>query len=147
MHISYARSFAAPRVFVVVLCLVWGHAAALPTSSHTPDTSSNTLYKPFNYSLPGIAPSRAVCDKALGKLTLDDCNEAIKLLPHDSRGRPVVRNFYTDPSDASRTIPNQQLPFEKTFGGCTQVTAGLMSHHTVLTWLPRWMYCSDITCD
>ena len=108
------------KFLIFTLVVVGSRVVALPATLPSPDLSPGALYQPINSSLSAVVSPKPVCDKILGELSYDDCNEAIKLLPHDRRGQPVMRNFYTDPSDASTTLPNQQVPFEKTYGGSTQ---------------------------
>lgn len=79
----------------------------------TPLNISSIELTPSSLSIPGSQPS---CDSSMGVVNYDDCNTAIGLFPRDPRGQAVLRNFYTNPSDESSTMPNVLLPLENTCG-------------------------------
>ncbi len=108
------RFQATVSVAVFIYC-AWTIVLALPVSSPSENASSGLLYQSSNISL-AKPPSPAACSDSMGLVTKSDCVEAINLLPRDPPMRPVLRNFYTAPSDVSTTLPNQKVPFEKTYG-------------------------------
>lgn len=99
----------------VVLSFAWTMVYALPASPPSTSAPSGLLYQSSNNSL-SKPPEPAACSDSMGSVTRSDCIQAINLLPHDPPMRPVLRNFYTAPSDVSPGMPNQQVPFEKTYG-------------------------------
>lgn len=101
-----------------VLLLAVVHAIALPTISAPLKISSFQLSS-SNLSAP---PDQPTCDNAMGVTNYEDCNAAIGMLPRDARGRPVLRNFYTDPADESSTMPNVLVPLEETHGKCSRLS-------------------------
>lgn len=107
--------FRAVEIVLIVLSCAYTIVFALPASPPLTSAPSGLLYQSSNISL-SRPPSPAACSDSMGVVTKSDCVEAIKLLPHDPPMRPILRNFYTDPSDVSPAMPNQQVPFEKTYG-------------------------------
>jgi len=111
----YVMGFRAIEVVAFVQSFAWTIVLALPASSPSTSASSGVLYQSSNISL-SRPPSPVACSDSMGNVTKSNCVEAINLLPHDPSMRPVLRNFYTDPSDVSTAMPNQQVPFEKSYG-------------------------------
>ena len=116
MRVPVSRHVGTHRFLLFFLCVASMQVKAFPALPPFQDTTSNDLYMSLNSSLSTFDMRKLHCDKTLGDLDYKDCEEAIKLLPHDPIGKPVLRNFYTNPPDVSATIANQQLPFEKTYG-------------------------------
>lgn len=107
------------------LLLVVDHALALPATPPSLNLSS-VQSSPSFLSFPPTESQVAACDDHMGVVNYDDCDAAIALFPRDPRGRPVLRNFYTDPPDESSTMPNVRLPLEQTYGRYPQSGWSLM---------------------
>ena len=117
MHAQSFRSARTDKLLFLFLSVAANHVQAFPASPLPLDVASDNLDISLNANLTTFDMNKLHCDDTLGKLDYEDCDEAIKLMPHDPIGKPVVRNFYVSTSDVSTSIPNQQLPFEQSYGG------------------------------
>lgn len=93
---------------------------ALPLSLNLSPMQVNTssLLVPPNPRPPQepTCPSNAQWGTTLGHPSYDDCDYILSsLYPKDPRTKPVMRNFYSAPSDVSHTMPNFRLPYEESY--------------------------------
>ncbi|KAL8941354.1 MAG: hypothetical protein Q9216_002293 [Gyalolechia sp. 2 TL-2023] len=70
------------------------------------------------------------------------CEEAIKMIPRDTRPASPLRNFYLLTADRSTEIPNVELPFEREYGDCIvqllMASSFMDVPHEQATWMDIW---------
>lgn len=108
-----AITIALSSLFVKVLAL-----PALPLSSNPSPVQVNTssLLTP-TYPRPPqdpVCPANQHWGTTIGHPSYSDCDYILSnMYPKDPLAKPVLRNFYTAPSDVSDTMPNIRLPYEQ----------------------------------
>ena len=104
------------RSVIAFLLFLAEYAVAFPAATAPQNTSTLDLNLLSNLTSIAKPPGAPACSSTLGTIIdSDECEEAINRFPHDPIGRPVTRNFYTDPDDFMNGMPNVQVPFESTY--------------------------------
>lgn len=91
-------------------------------------------------------PKKPICSKEMGRRpprTIwfeKNCEEAIKMIPRDTRPYSPLRNFYLSERDKSTTMPNVALPFEREYG----MEKPLESYPYCRFWFASWQ--TDTAC-
>lgn len=99
-------------------------STASPVASPSPSTTSSTLSAGPPTLGPSRPPKKPVCPPDFAprpprtRWFAKNCEEAIKLIPRDTRPASPVRNFYLLERDRSAQMPNVQLPAEWENGMC-----------------------------
>ena len=90
----------------------------LPLNLSLLEQNSSSLLAP-SYGRPPESPT---CPNGpewgvtTGRPSYDDCDYILtNLYPKDPLAKPVLRNFYVNPSDVSHTMSNFRLPYEQSY--------------------------------
>lgn len=86
---------------------------AAPSNASTPSAKVAGTH-PNPHCASSLGPSR----EEHGKLDYTSCDRAIAKLPREPRGKPVLRNFYVNTKDRSRTMPNMEIPITELDAFC-----------------------------
>lgn len=93
-------------------------ALPLPPSLSRVQVNSSSPFIPPNPRPPEnpTCPPTEQWGVTVGHPSYDDCDYILSnLYPKDPQAQPVMRNFYTAPSDLSHTMKNFKLPYEESY--------------------------------
>ena len=119
VHMSLPRL----TVLAVVLFSSFSEIYALPALPLAPSPSLTQVNTSSPLTLPyprppedPTCPDSPGWDISIGQPSYSDCDYILSnLYPKDPLAKPVMRNFYTAPGDASHTLKNFKLPYEQSY--------------------------------